>query len=187
MEQESSALQAPVQDSMSPQASGTYAPAHNRCLRAAGHQRPHIRQAERRSIERILVPTDFSASSLKAVDLALALTLQWGTALTVLHVIDVNSGCATGAAEDLMRKLWEKAFEQMGRLASSFPREIEVHTSLEEGLPCEQIVEKSREADLIILPKNNGKPGWNLFSKRTVEAVVEEASCPVMLVCPGSS
>jgi nucleotide-binding universal stress UspA family protein len=188
MEVHASTLQEPVADgSRSASENDTQTPSASHFRQWRTQQRRQGAEVETRSIKRILVPTDFSPTSLRAVDFAAALAYQWGAVLTVLHVIDVNSECAAGAAEDLMGTLWEKAFEQMQHLASSLGEKVNSQTVIEEGLPWEQIIEKSGQADLVIFGKRDCKPIWNPFSKRTAQAVIENARCPVMLFCPGSS
>ena len=62
-----------------------------------------------RPIRRILVPTDFSPCSLRAVERAIAMARQSNAALTILHVIEIDPPAASshyGTADDLMRPLW---------------------------------------------------------------------------------
>jgi nucleotide-binding universal stress UspA family protein len=102
-----------------------------------------------------------------------------------LHVIDINpSAAATESlpAKELMQRLWEKGFREMGQLAFSLSGRVQAQTLVEEGLPWEQIVNKSRAFDLVVLSKADAKPGWKLFSKRTALRVIENAACPVLVV-----
>ena len=136
-------------------------------------------------IKRILVPTDFSASSARAVRLAIALARQSDAALTILHVIDINAQSVAGEslpAADLMKRLWETGRWRMTQLAFSLGEQVDAHTSVEEGLPWQKIVEKSHEADILVLANGAHKPRWSFFRKHTTEAVLEKAACPVMVV-----
>jgi len=133
-------------------------------------------------VRKLLVPTDFSAASNKAVKCGAALASQCNAALTILHVVDINSQVATGTAGDLMTNLWAQGSAQIAQLAGSLSGQVEVQTMLGEGLPWEVIVEKSRDFDLLVLGKKGGKRGLKIFSQRTTQRVVENAACPVMVM-----
>ena len=142
-------------------------------------------EVQERPIKKVLVATDFSPSSQKAVDRAVAITNQCGAVLTVLHVVDVNAQAKpgeSGTADHLRRRLWGLASSQMGRLAWSLCGRVEAQTMVHEGLPGEEIVEKSRSHDLVVLGKSRARRGWNLFSPHTGRHVIENAACPVMVV-----
>jgi len=133
-------------------------------------------------VKRVLVPTDFSLASAKALELAVALAEQCDAALTILHVVDLNAQAQAGAAAETMRKAWDRGSAQMGELAWSLCDQVEAQTKLEEGLPWEKIVELSRESDLVILGRGRSKKGWKLFSRQTAQRVLANAACPVMVV-----
>ena len=133
-------------------------------------------------IRKILVPTDFSAASAEAVRRAIALANQCHAALTILHVIDINARARSGSAAELMHRLWAESSIRMGQLAWSLGNQVEAQTVVEEGLPWEKIVEKSREVDLVILGKKRVKGRWRLFSGCTAQRVLETADSPVLLV-----
>src|SRR5689334_19927392 len=85
----------------------------------------------------ILVATDFSAASSKAIEQAVAIARQEGSFVTILHVIDVNARRTVGTAADLMKSLWERGEAQMSEISRSLPRGVRADTVLEEGLPWE--------------------------------------------------
>jgi nucleotide-binding universal stress UspA family protein len=141
-------------------------------------------------VRKILVPTDFSPRSTIAVNRAVVLANQCDAVLTILHVIDANAqpaGVESGTAEDLMKYLWSEGAARMGQLAWSLCGQVEAQTTLEEGLPWETIVEKSRGYDLLILGTARARSGWKLFSKQTARRVIENADCPVMVVRDGKT
>jgi nucleotide-binding universal stress UspA family protein len=138
--------------------------------------------AREKVARRILVPTDFSPASVHAVDCAVALANQCRAALTILHVIDVNTQSSSGTAEEVMTRMWNEGFARMGQLAGSLAGQVDAQTILEEGLPWESIVAKSRDYDVVVLGQDGRKRGWGLFSKHTVERVLEESACPVLVV-----
>lgn len=137
-------------------------------------------------IRKILVATDFSPCSTRAVEHALALARQCGASLTLLHVIDVNPSAAftyAGGAEALMRGLRVEAITQMTRLAGSLtPAQVEAQPMLVEGLPAEEIVEQSNRCDLLVLGMASAKRSWRPFAKHTSQGVIEAAACPVLVV-----
>jgi nucleotide-binding universal stress UspA family protein len=134
------------------------------------------------TIKKILVPTDFSSASTKALERAVALANQCDAALTILHVVDINAPSNCGSAAHLMQTLWEEGSTRMGELAWSLCGQVHARTTVEEGLAWEKIVEKSWESDLVILGKTQARHGWKLFSRRTAQRVQENATCPVMVV-----
>jgi nucleotide-binding universal stress UspA family protein len=138
-----------------------------------------------RRIKRILLPTDFSQASSKALERAVAIANQCDANLTILHVIDINAQAEPdrcGSCEDLMKRLWGDGSARLGQLAWSLCGQVEAQTALQEGLPWEEIVERSRDFDLVLLGESRAKKRWNFFSKGTTQRVLENAACPVMLV-----
>ena len=144
---------------------------------------------QRGGIRKILVATDFSPCSTKAVDHAVALASQCGATLTLLHVIDINPPAAftyAGGAEALMRELRVEANTRMARLACSLTgAQVEAQPMLVEGLPAEEIVEQSIRCDLVVLGMASGKRSRGLFAKHTTQGVLEAAACPVLVVREG--
>jgi nucleotide-binding universal stress UspA family protein len=141
----------------------------------------HTPQNTHKRIRKILVPTDFTSAAALALKRAVTLANQCVAAITILHVIDINAQGA-GTADYLMKGLWSEGSSQMGRLAWSLSGQVEAQTMLQEGLPWEEIVERSSDFDLVILGKSRANKRWKLFSNHTVERVAENAACPVMVV-----
>jgi nucleotide-binding universal stress UspA family protein len=133
-------------------------------------------------IKKILVPTDFSSASTKALERAVVLANQCDAALTILHVVDINAPAECGSAAHLMQTLWQEGSTRMGEVAWSLCGQVHARTTVEEGLAWEKIVEQSRESDLVVLGKSQVSQRWKLFSQRTAERVLENAACPVMVV-----
>jgi nucleotide-binding universal stress UspA family protein len=138
-----------------------------------------------RPVKKVLVATDFSPSGREAVECAVAIANQCGAVLTVLHVIDVNAQAGpgeSGKADRLMKRLWDESSSRMGQLAWSLSGRVEARTVVQEGLPWDEIVEMSRDHDLVVLGKSQAKRGWKLFSPHTSRRVIDQAACPVMVV-----
>ncbi len=138
-----------------------------------------------RSLERILVPTDFSVCAGWAAERAVSLASQSNAVLTLLHVIDINaqrSSRTPVSASQMMKYLWKQSAEEMLCLARSLKDRVVAQTTLEEGLPWEEIVERSRHADLVVLGKCDSKRRFKFFSSHTAERVIKHSHCPVMIV-----
>lgn len=133
----------------------------------------------------ILVPTDFSPWADRALAFALGLGNQWRATLTVLHVIDVNCQPAPGElgnAEQLMERFWANSIAQMERVRHQLSGLPGSRTLLLEGLPWEQTVELSQNVDLCVLGQKPAKRGFQPFSKGTVQRILQNARCPLLLV-----
>jgi nucleotide-binding universal stress UspA family protein len=152
----------------------------------SGSARVHTNQESGRPIRRILVPTDFSPCSARALERAVALAQQTDATLTILHVIDINPPAARthcGTAEELMRQLWVTGTSELARLKKSLEEnQIRSQTLVVEGLPCEAIVENSSDFDLLVISEPRLKSGWDFFWKHTTQRVIEQAECPVHVV-----
>src|SRR5271156_6125499 len=119
--------------------------------------------------ERILVATDFSPASDKAVKRAVALAGQCGCRLTVIHVVDINAQARqseSGVAEDMMGRLWNGASAGMDGVARMMDGQIDAEVEILEGLPWEKIVEKSADFDLVLLGHSCRKTMPAFFSRR---------------------
>jgi nucleotide-binding universal stress UspA family protein len=158
----------------------------NRPAAFSGFTCERIDQKSGRPIRRILVPTNFSLWSARAIERAIALARQSAASLTILHVIDINPPAASrhyGTADDLMRQLWLRGTSELARLKKSIEQtQVRIQTLLVEGLPYEAIVENSSGFDLLIISEPNSRSGWNFFFKQTARRVIEQAKCPVHVV-----
>jgi nucleotide-binding universal stress UspA family protein len=131
---------------------------------------------------KILVATDFSPASARALDQAVALANQCRAELTILHVIDINTQAPAETAQEVMTRLWHHGSAQIGHLAGSLSGQVHAQTVIEEGLPSESILRRSQGFDLVIVGQAASRRRWQLFSKHTVERVLERSACPVLVV-----
>ncbi len=139
------------------------------------------------SVQQIIVPTDFSPADITLIRRAIRLGDIIETKVTVLHVLDINDPRRTnycGCAADFMRQLKTDAEQQMQELMDHLAEEgIQAESLTVEGLPARQILAVLQQASLLVLRKPIAKPFWRLFSKRTAQQVLEEATCSLMF-CP---
>src|SRR5262245_34819718 len=144
------------------------------------------------SLNRILVPIDFSAHSDKAIRYATTLAKQFGAHLTLLHVIE--DPFVTGAWQsqtfvpnipellhDLINAAEKHMAEQTKQLAAQgFVTEGSVIT----GRPSSAIVDQASQGsfDLIVMG-TQGRTGLSrAFLGSVAQRVVQRASCPVLTV-----
>jgi nucleotide-binding universal stress UspA family protein len=110
-------------------------------------------------LERILVPTDFSAESRAALTYGVGLAETFGAALHILHVLEMIAG-----AEPLIWKIDQRkpiesaieasAWEELGRLLSEEERTaLHAELALEWGSPFVEIIRyaKAHAIDLIVM------------------------------------
>src|SRR5581483_3842582 len=134
------------------------------------------------AIKKILVPTDFSPASAKALEVAVSLAKEYGANVTVLHVIDVLSPLVSGSAESLMNDLWADGSAKIEQLSRSLSGRAKAYTVLAEGLPWEEIAMRSEDFDLLVLGTRRCKSVWNGFRQHTSGRVIENSKCPVLTI-----
>ena len=137
-------------------------------------------------IQRILCPTDFSASAEHAFQYALAIASQHGAAIELLHVTEssayaddppLEGDTASERFEDRLRK-------RLGKIVATADADIEVETNLLAGIPYAEIVNRAKTwpADLIVLG-THGRTGMkHLLIGSVAEKVVRSSFCPVCTV-----
>ena len=141
-------------------------------------------------LKKILVPTDFSECSTKALDYAVAIAEQSGAELILLHVVEpvyypaYGQDIPTALAEfpqDLM-KVSQEGLEKLSRekIAGRVPARLVVET----GSSYNTIVEsaKSLGVDLIIIATHGYTGLKHVLLGSTAERVVRHAPCPVLAV-----
>jgi nucleotide-binding universal stress UspA family protein len=145
-----------------------------------------IRTAPRR----LLVPVDFSGSSLHALRYAVDLAAESGGSLTIVHVVPADYGWLDiGRAEyrDLDKSLQKQAADELCALAdANIPRKIAADLQVRTGRPAEEIVAAASEAksELIVL-STRGLTGLDRYLIGSVaERVARLAPCPVLLMRP---
>ena len=143
-------------------------------------------------IERILVPTDFSAASAKAFTYGRALARLFGSSLELLHVIDAHPFAGTPPAEGYVAEmpsfsaeLEKSARSSLARLAAETPTsDVSVHETLCWGRPHVEIARHAKEhhVDLIVMGTHGRGFVGHLLMGSVAERVVRTAPCPVLTV-----
>jgi len=142
---------------------------------------------------RILVPTDFSEYSDRALEQALDLAKQCNAKVFLLHVVH-HPMIHTAELENVlsaetMQQINDKTLAwAQGRLQSqldSFPRarEIEVVTGIRQGIPYEEILKEGKEKgiDLIVIGSLGRSDIAKYFIGSVTRNVVKSAKCSVLL------
>ena len=145
------------------------------------------------AIRRILVPTDFSKASAKALGLALEIAAPAGAEIVLLHVVQpfvAISPDPTGAASAAMTVLAEQeelAEQKLDVLATATrrrhrPTRALVRTGSTHGVVLETAVRM--RADLIVMGTQGRSGLSHLLLGSVAEKVVRLAPCPVLTVGP---
>ena len=140
------------------------------------------------SPKKILVPIDFSKVSKDALPWAVLLARQFGSTLTLLHVVEKFPIDYTLADRglDLIGRAEEQAAGDLKAMASSLARSsgVDVSTHVRGGSPYDQICDaaKTMGADLIVLTTHGYTGLKHVWLGSTAERVVRHAPCPVLAV-----
>jgi nucleotide-binding universal stress UspA family protein len=138
-------------------------------------------------VRRLLIPIDFSASSMEALEYGVQFAKQLGSAVTILHVLEpVAYGLdftLGGSVEWRQQKVHaEGRLEILGALCTS--NGVKADQVLKAGFPADSIREYAglQPSNLIIMG-THGRRGVSRFVSGSVaEAVLRLAPCPVLTV-----
>ena len=138
----------------------------------------------------ILVPVDFSPTSINAVRVALGIAAPGGD-LTLLHVIDeefVEDAVAAGlgSSEEITAKLRRQAEANFAdALAGLETGEVEIERMVVVGSPFVEILKIARDLDLPMIVmgiRGRSTPPEELLFGSTAEKVLRGARVPVLCV-----
>jgi nucleotide-binding universal stress UspA family protein len=138
----------------------------------------------RARIATILVPTDFSAESLMALDYAAALVKKSGGNLHVVHVSEVDFAAPGPALPGRTAQLSDAQVKEQLEAITGGPIAAAVHGRT--GRAFDQICRFAREleADLIVM-STHGRTGLKrLILGSNAERVVQHSGSPVLVVRP---
>jgi nucleotide-binding universal stress UspA family protein len=143
------------------------------------------------TLKRILVPTDFSDTSVVATKYALALAEAMGSQLHVLHVLDNPLAYAWGAEAfieppaDYYQRLEQQARERMDRLLTEAERrKFDAKLELRTGSPFAEIITcaEERAVDLLVMGTHGRGAVAHMLLGSVAERVGRKAPCPVLTV-----
>jgi len=134
----------------------------------------------------ILVPTDLTKKSVKALDIALRIGSKDGFKITLLHVIEILEGTDEEEFKDFYDRLEKSAQKKMEEMVNPYKKEKpNINKVIVFGNRVREIVgyAHDNDADLIVLSshridKVDASQGWATISYR----VGVLSPCPVMMV-----
>ena len=139
------------------------------------------------TLERILVPVDFSDCSLDALKYAVVVARQTQASLMLLHVLEpVSYGLDFTLGQSKTRHLevetWTKRLEELA--ATHQQPDLVVESRLRGGFPSDSILDaaKTMPCDLIVMGTHGRRGISHTISGSVAEAVLRKAHCPVIAV-----
>lgn len=139
------------------------------------------------TLNRILVPVDFSDCSLEAVEYAALVAQRHHASLTLVHVLEpVSYGLDftllhTGKREEMRERLTARLSDVTRALAEA---KIPADSYVRGGTPFESILDSARTipADLIVMGTHGRRGLSHALSGSVAEAVLRQSRCPVLTV-----
>ncbi|HEX4201663.1 MAG TPA: universal stress protein [Chthoniobacterales bacterium] len=157
-------------------------------------EHPSVDSSGELQLKRILVPTDFSESSERALKYAVRLGAPYKAEVVLLHVFhlkeylgllsqkeDIDSATANQVLDASKIGAIEKLEELLRRVDG---KAVVVLPILLIGVPFEEIVRYAgeHETDLIVMP-THGRTGLAHFLLgSTTERVISHSACPVLVI-----
>ena len=147
-------------------------------------------------LKKLLVPTDFSENSKRALIYAVRLAQRNNSGLILFHVFE-SPEFARQLPEDFshesneeLRKLYDAAKRRFEERLVTISRNVQgsnvkIETLQRRGTPYEEIVKvaKEKEVDLIVIGTHGYTDPKHVLLGSTVQRVVTIAPCPVLVVC----
>lgn len=138
-------------------------------------------------LKEILVPMDFSEGSEKALKYARKLGEQFGSSITLLHVIQpmvypAELGYPPTVVDTLDESVRQKIEERLASAAAG--AQLPIRTLVRTGQPYHEITTaaKDLDTDLIIIATHGWTGLKHVLMGSTAERVVRHSPCPVLTV-----
>lgn len=136
--------------------------------------------------EHILIPVDFTEKNQAALDAAWEMAEQYGSRITLLHVIERIEHVELAELQDFYGELERRANENLDRLARRFEDcGLELDRKIEFGKRAVEIVRYSAENDVTLVVLSSHKVDLNqpLTAFGTLSHQVSIfCQCPVLMV-----
>lgn len=142
-------------------------------------------------IQNILVATDFSDASARALDYARELARAFKASVHVMHVLEDLAAHAwttevyVAALPGVHEEMEKQARERLEQIVTNDDRrDLAIQTVLRLGSPFVEIVRYAREAniDLIVMGTHGRGAIVHMLLGSVAERVVRKAHCPVLTV-----
>ncbi|HLZ36034.1 MAG TPA: universal stress protein [Nitrospira sp.] len=139
------------------------------------------------TLERMLVPIDFSDCSLDALEFAAVVARQAKASIELVHVLEpVSYGLDFTLSHAKEREQErEKLSKRLQDLSSALSKaEITVKSRLRGGVPADSILDDARSlsCDLIVMGTHGRRGLSHVMAGSVAEAVLRRAQCPVLTV-----
>ncbi len=138
------------------------------------------------ALKKVLVPTDFSETSEKAVHYGAELAASLGAEVELLHVAEPMPVMYSevGYVPDWDRDLVPDAKRKLDALQIEVPPQLNVTRTVVCGHPFVETVRyaKEHETDLIVIGTHGRGAIAHMLLGSVAEKVVRKASCPVLVV-----
>jgi len=136
----------------------------------------------------IVVPTDFSDFSLRALAYAIGLAEKYGSSLFVLYIaeptLQVSDMAWVGVNDQsLKNEHAEEAQRQLEQLVrDQVPAGLPVTAEVRTGDAVEEIIQfaENKGADLVVMATHGRSGLSHMLMGSTAEQVIRKASCPVL-------
>lgn len=134
--------------------------------------------------DRILLPTDGSATAEAAMEHAVDLATRYGADVHVLHVVDARQ--YDTSIESAVEPLRKRGREYVDRLAGAADADVSVTSAVEVGRPARRILAYAEEHDVdLVVMGTRGRGGLpDRLLGSVTDYVVTHASVPVHVVPP---
>ncbi|KGF48293.1 universal stress protein [Veillonella montpellierensis DNF00314] len=141
----------------------------------------------------ILVPTDGSDNSKRALEHALAVASRNKAQLIVVHVANIVSAISNFdqtsisggyVSEQIAEDMEETGKEILADVLKAVPQDVNVKSVFEVGSPGPALlaIAKKYDADLIVMGSRGLGPLKGLFMGSVSSYVTSHSSCPVLIV-----
>jgi universal stress protein A len=135
----------------------------------------------------ILVPTDFTDCSHKALSYALSFAKLFSAEILLLHVVEsvpVTAQDAMLQSSMLTIALHEESETRLRRLQREIMADAPVNVMTCDGLPWQRIVDIAREKSIDLIVAGTGRHTGltRVLLGSTAERIVRHAPCPVLVV-----
>ncbi|MCX5834884.1 MAG: universal stress protein [Deltaproteobacteria bacterium] len=138
----------------------------------------------------ILVPTDFSEHSDRALKDAVDIAIQNKSRINLLHVVDklqpwivdycIKEEVLMAVEKESIRVSREKMEKEVSRIAKE--QKLDIAFNVKTGVPYEEIIkeQQNKKADLIVIA-SHGRTGLLHHMGSVADKVIRSAQCPVFL------
>ena len=139
------------------------------------------------SLKKIMVPTDFSVHSERALRYGVELAKKFGAELHLFHSIDpapIMYGEGFGALPDDTRALFDTATKHLHDVKILGAEDVPITRTITEGRVSVEVVRYAKEnaIDLIVIGRHGRGFIAHLLLGSTTEKVLRSAPCPVLTV-----